>query len=109
MAYPDNVLITTTTASGLLEVAFSVEVSRISLNQVGQLRFFLLLDGMQVPNKNYFFGYFGGNTNQTFSGTWLTPVAAGAHDVQMLIQLFADGIAWSVEPRRVLIVKEVVP
>ena len=111
IAYPETVNITTAAAS-LLEVAFTVQTTKIQGPvDIMMIRFTLVVDGVEVPNKSYEYSVFGGGTiPQTLSGTWISPVPAGVHTVGMKVQWqCCTGLAWFLEPTRVLIVKGIFP
>jgi hypothetical protein len=108
--YPESISIETTAAASLLEVTFVVGATKHP-PQPGEnyLYFVLRLDGVQVPSKSYQFTAFGGSMSSTYSGVWVVPVTAGVHTVGMTIDLIQTNIEWWLEPRRVLIVKEIIP
>ena len=112
--FPEHVDITTSAGTSLLEVAFSAVVtgSSTSTSNVRFFQFDLYLDGAAVPNKSYESSVStqalgaGATVNSLQSGTWIVPAAAGAHTVQIFI-FTGNGI--TLQPTRLLVVKEIVP
>ena len=108
--YPESISIQTTAATSLLEVTFVVGATKHPPQPGENYLFFTLrLDGVQVPNKSYFFTAFGGSMSSTYSGTWITQVGPGTHTVEMMVDKIQPTIEWWLDSWRVLIVREIVP
>ncbi len=114
--YPDTVSLSTTTAGGWLETTFTIEFN-VQTDGTGLygLRLILMVDGAPVPNQSYTFTgrtHGQGAPGVTCSGTWLTPASPGAHTVGLQVEVISPSNSQTVlylQPRRVLIAKEVRP
>lgn len=104
--FPETVNITTGSSSGLLEVAFTFE-GTTSAGVESNFRLSLYIDGVDL-NKRYTFHatrFAGGSPITTFSGTWIVPIGAGAHTVNILAEQLVGGFRFD---KRLLVVKEVI-
>jgi len=107
--YPESISIETTSATSLLEISFVMAATKHApQTSASFLSVALRLDGAGVPNKRYEFSAYGLSMSSTFSGTWIIPVSAGMHTVGMALEIQTT-VEWWLEPRRILIVKEIIP
>lgn len=105
--FPETVNITTGAASGLLEVAFSFEGTQITGETPSNFRLTLYIDLVEMSNKSYRFQAtraVGGSQTTTFSGTWIVPIAGGAHTVNIVAEQLVGGFRFD---KRLLVVKEI--
>lgn len=114
-AEAERVDITTNAATGLLEITFSVQVTLPrpappGTARVHELDLTLVVDS--VVNRSYTFQVSDSNTlggTGTFSGTWIVPVAAGSHSVEISPELFCLFNSCTTYSKWVIVVKEILP